>query len=62
MQCLIKPGKLEEFKALSAEMAAAVIKDAGSIDYSWYVNEDGTEVHIYERWVCAFVFSPTHLS
>ncbi|KAI9012229.1 hypothetical protein DFJ74DRAFT_683085 [Hyaloraphidium curvatum] len=50
VQMKVKPGKLKEYEALMEEMSAAVEKDKLSIDYSWYVTDDGSEVHIYERY------------
>jgi hypothetical protein len=33
------------------EMVPATFKDAGSRDYSWYISEDESTVHIFERFV-----------
>ena len=32
------------------EMVPSTYKDAGSLDYSWYISDDETEVHIFERY------------
>lgn len=45
------PGKVEEFKRLSAECLDVVrSKDAGTLQYDTYFNEDETESIVLERF------------
>lgn len=46
----VKDGKLDEFKALAAEMVAATQEEAGAQIYEWFVSDDGSAVHLYERY------------
>jgi quinol monooxygenase YgiN len=56
----IKPGKLEGFRALMAEMVASTRSEAGTLAYQWFVSDDGTAVHIYERYASSAAVM-THL-
>jgi quinol monooxygenase YgiN len=47
----IREGKLEEFKRLVAEAMEVVrTKDPGTIEYNVYLNADGTEAFVHERY------------
>jgi quinol monooxygenase YgiN len=47
----IHEGKLDEFKRLSAEaMEIVKTKDTGTLQYDTYINRDGSEVVIIERY------------
>lgn len=46
----VKDGKLDEFRALMDEMVAATKDEPGALIYEWFVSDDGTAVHIYERY------------
>jgi quinol monooxygenase YgiN len=46
-----RPGKVEDFKRLSAECLAIVrSKDDGTLQYDTYLNEDGTRAVVLERF------------
>ena len=44
------PDELESFRALMREMVASTRGEAGALAYQWFVGDDGTTVHIYERY------------
>jgi len=46
----IKPGQLEAFKALMADMIASTKNEVGALAYEWHLNADETECTIYERY------------
>ena len=46
----VKPGELENVRALIKEMVVSAQEEAGTLSYAWYVSEDGTSVAIYERY------------
>ena len=46
----VKSGQLESFRELMNEMVAATQGEPGTEMYEWFVNEDGTKIHIYERY------------
>jgi len=46
----INAGKLEEFKALAEEMAAATRDEEGALAYEWFLSDDSQTCHIYERY------------
>ncbi|MDX1479196.1 MAG: antibiotic biosynthesis monooxygenase [Saprospiraceae bacterium] len=51
LELTIKPGKLDDLRALVADMSARTkAHEPGTLSYEWSVNEDGTECHIYERY------------
>lgn len=48
---VIREGKLEEFKRLVAEATEVVrTKDPGTIEYNVYLNAEGTEAFVHERF------------
>ena len=48
----IRPGQLDTFKALMNDMVAATkANEPGALNYEWFINEDSTTCHIYERYV-----------
>ncbi len=47
----VKDGQLDAFKVLAQEMSEATQADEpGTSHYEWFIGEDGTAVHIYERY------------
>ena len=51
VELAIIPGQLDAFKALMNEMVAATQADEpGALNYEWFISEDGTTCHIYERY------------
>ena len=48
----IKPGELENFKAVVKELVAATqANEPGAMAYEYYVSQDGEQCHILERYV-----------
>ena len=48
----IRPGKLEGFKAQSAEiMRITREQDTKTLRYDWFIKEDGTECEVHEAYV-----------
>ena len=47
----IRPGQLDAFKALMHDMVEATkANEPGALNYEWFISEDGTTCHIYERY------------
>ena len=47
----IRPGQLEAFKALMNDMVEATkANEPGALNYEWFISQDGTTCHIYERY------------
>lgn len=47
----IKPGQLDNMKALMDEMVEATqTNEPKAINYEWFISEDETTCHIYERY------------
>jgi quinol monooxygenase YgiN len=48
---VIHDGKLEEFKRLAAQCVEIVrTKDTGTLEYNHFLNADGTECFVHERY------------
>jgi len=51
LEMAVKDGQLDAFKALMAEMVAATqANEPGTMNYEWFLSEDGRTCHIYERY------------
>ncbi len=50
VELAVKPGKLEDFRALTREMVESTRGEPGVLIYERFVSEDGKVVHIYERY------------
>ena len=50
VELAIKPGRLDELRALTDEMGAAARLEPGTLDYQRFVTEHGEFLHIYERY------------
>lgn len=46
----VKPGQLESFRSLNDEMVESTREETGVLVYERFINEDGTEVQVYERY------------
>ena len=58
----VREGREAEFRALMAEMAEATQRDEpGTLDYEWYVTDDGRRLHLFERYADAGA-AMTHLA
>jgi quinol monooxygenase YgiN len=51
VELVIKPGRLESFRALTGEMVESARRELGILSYQRFVSEDGKTVHVYERYV-----------
>lgn len=60
LEVTVKPGKLDTFRALAAEMVTSTRGEAGTLTYQWFVSNDGSAVHIYERYASSAAVM-THL-
>lgn len=50
VELAVKPGELDNFRALTAEMLHFASREAGVVVYERFVSPDGSAVHVYERW------------
>ena len=51
VEVAIRPGQREAFEALMNDMVAATqANEPGALNYEWFISEDGTTCHIYERY------------
>lgn len=47
-------GQLDNLKALLTEMIGSIQRDEpGTLNYEWFISEDGKSVDVYERYVDA---------
>ena len=50
----VKPGRERDFRALMAEMAEATdANEPDTLDYEWFVSDDGRRLHLFERYADA---------
>lgn len=47
----VKPGQLENFKALTGMMVEMSKNELGTLSYQRFVTDDGRSVHLYERYI-----------
>lgn len=50
LECTVKPGQLDALKTLMDEMVAETSEEPGTRNYEWYISEDGTKVHLWEKY------------
>jgi quinol monooxygenase YgiN len=50
VELTVKAGRLEAFRALIEEMVASTREEAGALAYQWFISDDQTTVHVYERY------------
>ncbi len=46
----VKDGHHDAFRDVMEEMVASTRNEAGALIYEWFVSDDGSSVHIYERY------------
>lgn len=46
----IKDGERAAFDAVMHDLIEASSKEAGTMHYEWYIAEDQTSIHVYERY------------
>jgi quinol monooxygenase YgiN len=60
-ELVVREGREADFRALMGEMAAATERnEPGTLDYEWYVGDDGRRLHLFERYADADA-AMTHL-
>lgn len=47
----VREGQLEALRSLAREMVESTQQEPGTLSYEWSLSEDGTECHLYERYV-----------
>lgn len=50
LELALKPGELDNFKALMGEMVESTQAERGTLNYEWSISDDGEACHIYERY------------
>ncbi len=51
IELAVKDGQLDAIKALAQEMSEATQADEpGATHYEWYIDADGKNIHIFERY------------
>jgi quinol monooxygenase YgiN len=50
LQCEVKEGQLDAFKELMEEMVAGTSEEPGAVGYEWFISDDDSSVHLYERY------------
>lgn len=62
LKLAVNEGKLDEFKALAAEMSEVTkAGEPGALAYEWFLSDDGATCHLYERYADSDA-TLTHLS
>lgn len=46
----IKPGQLDNLRALMTEMVESTQQEVGTLSYEWVTDVDGTVLHVFERY------------
>ena len=48
----VKPGQVDDLKAVARDIVSVARKDEpGTLNYEYFLSQDGTTCHIYERYV-----------
>ena len=50
VELAVKPGQLENFRALTAEMIEFTRREPGVLSYQRFVGETGKLIHVWERY------------
>jgi quinol monooxygenase YgiN len=50
LELAVKPGELDNFKAVVHEMVESTQEEPGTLMYEWSISEDGSTIHGYERF------------
>jgi quinol monooxygenase YgiN len=50
VELAVKPGELDNFRALTRDMVAFAKSEPGVLIYERFVSEDGATVYVYERF------------
>ena len=49
-QCAVKEGQLDALRELMGEMVAATSDEPGALSYEWFISDDDTTLHLYEKY------------
>lgn len=50
LQLAVHDGQLDTFRSLMKEMVESTLAETGTLTYEWFLSEDGTMCHLYERY------------
>jgi len=50
IELTVKDGALDSFKELMAEMVAGTNEEPQTLAYEWYISDDESTVHIFEKY------------
>lgn len=50
VELAVKPGQLNNFRALTGEMVESTRGEPGVLSYERFVSDDGKVIHVYERY------------
>jgi quinol monooxygenase YgiN len=50
VELAVKPGELDTFRALMEEMVEGTSPEPGTLNYEWYVSDDESTIHIFEKY------------
>jgi quinol monooxygenase YgiN len=50
LETTVKPGQLDTFKALMDEMVEGSGTEPQTLNYEWYISDDGGTIHLYEKY------------
>ena len=50
VELAVRPGQLENFRALTGEMVEFTQRETGVLGYQRFVSQDGGTVYVYERY------------
>ncbi len=50
LEMTVKPGELDNLKALIKEMVESTRAEPGALNYQWCISDDNTTVHNFDRY------------
>lgn len=50
VELAVKPGKLDDFRALTHDMVESTRAEPGALIFERYISDDGNTVYVYERY------------
>lgn len=50
IELAVKPDQLDPFKQLMEEMVAGTSGEPGTLNYEWYISDDESTIHIFEKY------------
>jgi quinol monooxygenase YgiN len=46
----VKPGQIDDLRTVMREMLDLTRAEPGTLNYEWFLSDDGTSCHIFERY------------